>query len=216
MALILTEEKYVLWKTSLDAAVPTLGAGQGLVADAVLAAGAAGVHEAIPAPDLGQGPAARAAPVPGLAANPAPGLGESLTPNPQQSLAPGSQSLGLARVHRNPALAPMRANLAPRVAPKQSRREIPEAAPKRSLSVRSPEAALLHRGRMEMERGRSQPLVHRPLKRIVISRSHPANALHLALLLDQSLVPVLGLPLKTSLADWIAQQEHLMHSSVFN
>lgn len=149
----------------------------------------------------GQGPAASAAPVPDPAVNPAPGLGENLSPNPHQSPAPGSRSLGPARVRKNPALALTRANPAPRVAPKRSRREIPEAAPGKSPSVRNPEAALLHRWRMGTETGPNRPLVHRRLKRTGISRSRPANALRLALLPDRSLVPVLGLPLKTSVAD---------------
>lgn len=150
----------------------------------------------------GQGPAASAAPGPDPAVNPAPGLGENLTPNPRQSPAPGSRSLGPAHARRNPALVLTCANPAPRVAPKPSRREIPEAAPRKSPSARSPEAALLHRWRMGTETGPNRPLVHRLLKRAVISRSRPANALRPALLPDRSLVPVLGLPLKTSVADW--------------
>ncbi len=151
----------------------------------------------------GQGPAAST--VPGLVASPGPGLGESLTPSPQQSPAPGSQSL--VRVRRShavappaasPALVPMPANLAPRVAPKRSRRGIPGAAPRRSQSVRSPEAALLLQGRMET--GPSPLLVRRPLKRTAVSRSRPAGILHLALLHVRSLVPALGLLLKTSVA----------------
>lgn len=206
MALISTEEKFVLWRTSLDDVAPTLGAGRGPAADAVLAAGAA-VHKAVPGPDLGQGPAVSTAPGPGLVASPGPGLGESLTPSPQQSPAPGSQSLVLVHVRRShavappaasPALAPMHANLAPRVAPKRSRRGIPGAAPRRSQSVRSPAAALLLQGRTEMETGPSPLLVRRPLKRTAVSRSRPASVLRLALLHVRSLVPALGLLLKTS------------------
>lgn len=158
---------------------------------------------------IGQGPVASTALVPGLVASPDPGLGESLTPSPQQSPAPGSQSHVPAHVHRshavappatNLALAPMPADLAPRVVPKPSRREIPEAAPRKSLSVRSPEVVLLLRGRMGMGNGPSPLPVHHPLKRTAVSRSLPASVLHLALLHVQSLVPVLGLPLKTSVS----------------
>ncbi len=155
----------------------------------------------------GQGPAAST--VPGLVASPGPGLGESLTRSPQQSPAPGSQSLVPVRIRRSHAVAPpaaspalvlMPANLAPGVAPKRSRRGIPGAAPRRSQSVRSPEAALLLQGRMEMETGPSPLLVRRPLKRTAVSRSRPAGVLHLALLHVRSLVPALGLLLKTSVA----------------
>ncbi len=145
----------------------------------------------------GQGPAASTAPVPGLVASHGPGLRESLTQIHQQSPAPGSLSLVLTRVRRShavappaasPALAPMHADLAPRVAPKRSRRGIPGAAPRRGQSVRSPEATLLLQGRMEMVTGPGPLLVHHPLKRTVVSRSRPASVLHL----------VLGLLLKTS------------------
>lgn len=200
MAKISTEEKSVLWLTSLDDVAPTLGAGQGPAADAVLAAG---VHRAVPGPDLGQGPAASTAPVPGLVASHGPGLRESLTQIHQQSPAPGSLSLVLTRIRRShavappaasPALAPMLADLAPRIAPKRSRRGIPGAAPRRGQSVRSPEATLLLQGRMEMVTGPGPGplLVHHLLKRTVVSRSRPASVLHLALRL------VLGLLLKTS------------------
>lgn len=175
-------EKSVWWRTNLDAVALTLGAGHGLVADAALAAGAAGVHEAIPAPDLAQGLAA-STPDPDLVANTAPGpdLGESLIPNPSLR----SQSLVLARVQRSPALAPG-------VAPKQSPRGIQEAAPGRNQPAGSPEADPLLRERMETERGSNPLPVRRPQKKIGVIQNRPANVLRLAL------VPVLDLLLKTN------------------
>lgn len=56
-----------------------------------------------------------------------------------------------------------------------------------------------------METGPSPLLVRRPLK------SRPAGVPLLALLHVRSLVPALGLPLKT---ERVAQQEYVMHSTV--
>lgn len=181
--------RFDLSRISLDVVVPTLGAGQGHVADAALAAGAVGVHKAVPGPDHGQGPAARTVLAQGLAASPVLGLGESLTPSPRERPAPESPSHAVVLLATSLVRALMLVSLAPRAALKQSLRGIPEAVPRRSLSVKSPEAALFLQGRMEMGSEPSLLPVRHLLKKIVISQIHPASILHLVLLHDQSHVP---------------------------
>lgn len=208
MALISTEEKSVLWRTNRDDVARTLGAGQGLAADAVLEAGVAGVHKAVPGPDLARGPAASTALAPGLVASHAPGPGESLTPSHLQSPAPGSQSPVPARRSHAvapPAPNPALASLAPRAAPKPSPTETPGAAPRRSPSVRDPGAARLLQWRMEMESGPSPVPAPLLLKKTGVSPSRPASVRCLALLHVRSLVPALALPLKTSAGTCHAQ-----------
>lgn len=140
-------------------------------------------------PFTGQGPTARTALAQDLAASPVLGLEESPTPSPRESPAPESPSHAVVLLVTSLVRALMLGSLAPRVALKQSLREIPEAAPRRNLSVKSPEAAPFLQRRMEMGSEPSLLPVRHLLKRIVIGLSHPGSVLHPDLLHDQSHVP---------------------------